>query len=147
MAIRKHEFYEGAAIHQLVRTGGVQSLRYESPCFIVNERLWVYLKYSTKGRSPWSFTFTVDEQGLLEDHSNHHPLVLGLICGSDGIAALGYGPYSVVASRRTTAVRVACFRRHGEHYAVSGPDGELPGKIAPGLWQQIAKGGGTHESL
>ena len=52
MAIKKQEFYEGAALHLLARAGGITSLRYEAPLFLLNNRLLVHLKYSTKGRSP-----------------------------------------------------------------------------------------------
>jgi len=65
MAIKKQEFYEGAALHQLVRGGRITALKYEPPLFTVNNELLVCLKYSTKGRSPWGFTFTVDERHLL----------------------------------------------------------------------------------
>lgn len=65
MAIKKQEFYEGAALHLLVRSGRVTSIRYDSPLFLVNNQVLVLLKYSTKGRSPWGFTFTTDEQALL----------------------------------------------------------------------------------
>lgn len=62
MAIKKQEFYEGAALHLLVRSGGIMSIRYEAPFFLLNDNVLIYLKYSTKGRSPWGFTFTTDEQ-------------------------------------------------------------------------------------
>jgi hypothetical protein len=52
VAIRKQEFYEGAALHLLARTGGITSVRYEAPFFLVNQ-LSVLLKYSTRARSPW----------------------------------------------------------------------------------------------
>ena len=65
MAIKKQEFYEGAALHLLARTGTVTSMRYNAPFFIFNDRVLGLLKYNTKTRSPWGFTFTPDEQGLL----------------------------------------------------------------------------------
>src|SRR5438309_6815662 len=41
MAIKKQEFYEGAALHLLARSGGITSIRYDPPLFIVNNRLLV----------------------------------------------------------------------------------------------------------
>lgn len=137
MAIRKHEFYEGAALHQLARSGGLTDIRYESPFFLVNGLAVVYLKYSTKGRTPWGFSFTPEEQTLLEQRAEKISLVIGLICGADGIAAISYGSYRVIATRRATTIHVSCARKHGQHYAIGGPDGELPQKISPSLWQRL----------
>jgi site-specific DNA-cytosine methylase len=65
MGIRKQEFYEGAALHLLVRGGKVTNIRYRPPLFVINRKYCVLLKYSTKIRSPWGFTFTPAEQKLL----------------------------------------------------------------------------------
>lgn len=137
MPIKKQEFYEGAALHLLARTGAITSIRYEPPLFIVNDRLLVLLKYSTKGRSPWGFTFRADEQDLLQLKASERNAVIGLVCGSDGIAALTYAEYLSVAPLRKSAIHIACYRDHGEHYEVNGPDGKLKGKIAPSNWQRI----------
>lgn len=137
MAIGKQEFYEGAALYQLVKRGKVQRLKYEPPLFTINDELLVCLKYSTKGRSPWAFTFTVDERRLLRTRAKKSRLVIGLICGSDGIAALSYADYQAIAGRKRSAIHIACYRKHGEHYGVFGPAGELNRKIAPSVWQRI----------
>ena len=90
MPITKQEFYEGAALHKLARNGRITSLSYEAPLFTINGSLLACLKYSTRNRTPWGFTFTVDEQTTLRDRGKHDPLVIGLVCGSDGIVALPY---------------------------------------------------------
>jgi hypothetical protein len=137
MAIKKQEFYEGAALHQLVRGGRITSLKYEPPLFTVNNKLLVCLKYSTKGRSPWGFTFTPDEQQLLRTRAKSSDLIIGLICGADGIAAISYEEYRVIAAVKKSAIHISCYRKHGKHYGVFGPDGELDRKIAPSVWQRI----------
>jgi hypothetical protein len=142
MAIKKQAFYEGAALHLLIRTGATAILRYEEPFFLVNNELLVYLKYSTKNRSPWGFTFTRDEQMLLQCRADHLRVVIGLICGADGVATLTYENYRCVASSSTASVHLACYRKHGERYEVSGPDGRLTRRVAPANWQGILKGRG-----
>lgn len=137
MAIQKQEFYEGAALHQLARGGGITSIRYESPFFVVNDNLLLHLKYSTKKRSPWSFTFMPAEQTLLQARASEFRLFIGLICGADGIAGITYDAYVVIAAPSKSAINVSCHRKHGQHYAVTGPDGVLDRKIAPSLWQRI----------
>jgi hypothetical protein len=137
MAIKKQEFYEGAALHLLARGGRIESIRYEAPFFLLNDSLSVLIKYSTKGRSPWGFTFTADEQVLLKTRASLIKMAIGLVCGADGVAAFSYQSYLSVAAPRTAAVHLACYRQHGEHYEVSGPDGTLQRKVAPSSWQRI----------
>jgi hypothetical protein len=137
MTIKKQEFYEGAALHLLARSGQITSLRYEAPFFLFNDELSILLKYSTKVRSPWGFTFTPDEQVLLDVRSLTFKTAIGLICGSDGVVAISYQSYLSVAHSRTGALHIACYRKHGEHYEVSGPNGTLKRKVAPSSWQRI----------
>jgi hypothetical protein len=137
MAIKKQEFYEGAALHLLARTGAIMSIRYEAPFFLLNDSLLVLLKYSTKSRSPWGFTFAKDEQEVLQRKASQLKIVLGLVCGADGVVACSYDAYRSLAAPRKSAVHIACYRQHGKHYEVSGPDGSLDGKVAPSNWLRI----------
>ena len=66
MAIKKREYYEGAALYRVICANQVDSIRYEPPFFVMNDLLSVLLKYSTKNRSPWGFTFSIEEQVLLK---------------------------------------------------------------------------------
>jgi hypothetical protein len=137
MAIQKQEFYEGAALHQLIRNCRRAQVTYAAPLFVFDERVQVHLKYSTGVRSPWGFTFKSDEQKLLYERANELPLVIGLVCGADGIAALPFESFARIAAPRNAAIRISCFRKHREHFEVSGPDGVVPGKIPPSDWQQL----------
>lgn len=137
MAIKKQEFYEGAALHLLARSGRITEIRYEPPLFVVNNRFQILLKYSTKGRSPWGFTFTPDEQSLLRSKASKLDTVIGLICGADGVAVVTLDAYREIAAFKTSAIHVACYRGHGEHYEVAGPNGTLDRKVPPSLWQRL----------
>lgn len=138
MGIQKQEFYEGAALHQLIRGSSAStSIAHVSPFFIIDGSLQVHLKYSTGKRSPWGFTFMPDEQLLLQQRAEKMSLVIGLICGADGVAALPYEEYNRVAQVKSVALRVSCRRKHREHFEVGGPDGTLPGKVAPSEWIRL----------
>ena len=139
MGIKKQEFYEGAAIHLLARSGDVTSIRYDAPFFLFNDELLVLLKYSTRGRSPWGFTFTPDEQIVLQNKASRWNVVIALVCGSNGVAAFDYVAFRGVASPRGTAIHVACYRQYREHYEVNGPDGTLNEKIPPSNWLRILR--------
>jgi hypothetical protein len=137
MGIQKQEFYEGAALHQLIRGSNGMEIVHVPPFFIIDRSLQVHLKYSTGKRSPWGFTFMPDEQLLLQQRAQQMPLVIGLICGADGIAALPYEEFMRVAQVKSMALRVSCRRNHREHFEVGGPDGTLPGKVAPSEWVRL----------
>jgi hypothetical protein len=137
MAIQKQAFYEGAALHLLARSGQLRSVCYADPFFMLNDALLAYLKYSTRVHSPWGFTFTADEQVMLEEKAEGHRLVLGLICGADGVASLNYDAFLRIAPKRNLAIRISCFRSHGEHYEVNGPGGKLSSKVAPSDWIRL----------
>lgn len=137
MTIQKHEFYEGAALYQLIRGAGVSGVRYAAPFFVLNDEVQVYLKYSTGKRSPWSFTFGPEEQALLHARAARHRTFIGLICGADGVAALSFDNYTRIANVSDSALRIACFRLHREHFEVSGPGGKLPSKIPPSNWKRL----------
>jgi hypothetical protein len=137
MAIQKQEFYEGAALHQLIRGSSGAKVSFSWPFFIFDGQLQVHLKYSTAKRTPWGFTFMPDEQVLLQARAKQLPLVIGLICGADGIAALPYDDYSNITALKPVAIHISCKRNHREHYEISGPDGILSGKVAPSDWGRL----------
>jgi len=138
MGIQKQEFYEGAALHQLIRgSSRIKAIVHLPPLFIFDGSLQVHLKYSTAKRSPWGFTFMSDEQALLRQRAQEMQLVIGLICGADGVAALPFEEYIKVASITDTALHVSCRRNHREHFEIVGPDGTLPGKVAPSAWAKL----------
>lgn len=137
MAISKQDFYEGAALNLVARTGLIVGVISHSPFYILNGRVAVLLKYSTKGRSPWGFSVSENEQTQLKKRALKTETAIGLICGSDGVVALSYQLFTSIASPRSGAIHLACYRDHGEHYEVSGPDGKLRKKIAPSSWQKI----------
>ncbi len=140
MGIQKREFYEGAALHVLLRGGTGAHVAYQTPFFLINGSVLIHLKYSTGARSPWGFTFTPDEQHLLYRKSVGLHVTIGLICGSDGVAALPFASYARVAAVRKSALRISCVRRHREHFEISGPDGTLGRKVPPSDWSRLLGG-------
>jgi len=139
MSIQKQEFYEGAALHQLIRGSSRVNVLHVPPMFVLDERIQIHLKYSTAKRSPWGFTFTPDERKLMAERVEALPLVIGLICGADGVAALSYDSYASIAPAHGGALHLSCRRSHRERFEISGPTGILPGKVAPSDWAKLLK--------
>ena len=137
MAIKKQEFYEGAALYQLARGGRICNIRFEQPLIVINNEIQLHLKYSTRARGPWGFTFTNEEQELLKQTAMTDRTVIGLICGSDGVATLEYNAFQEIAFPTTASFRIACNRSYGEYYEVKGPDGRLARKVSPSSWLKI----------
>src|SRR5690349_4896118 len=109
MAFSKQSFYEGAALHLLIRNNEFSGIRYEDPFFVLDSGLRLYLKYSTKVRSPWQFTFMNSEQKLLRAVARRESVVIGLICANDGVAALPFNRFVSIAPLSDTAIHVACY--------------------------------------
>lgn len=143
MTIKKQEFYEGAALHLLARGRGTLTLRHEPPCFVADDRLVLYLKYCTKVRSPWGFTLGAGELDHLGEYDSRFDVVLGFICGGDGVAAVRYDEVRQITAGQTDVFHIACYRKHHEHYEVSGPSGTLSHKVAPSDWSRVLDKGGA----
>lgn len=137
MSIRKLEFYEGAALFRLIRSLGAVHVRMDNGVVVLDDYSRLYLKYCTRTRTPWSFTFSSAERRAIASHADEIPLYIGLICGSDGVAAMERQDYLEVAGRGESSIAISCARRHDRHYSISGPAGVLAKKIAPSAWSRI----------
>lgn len=144
MPLKKQAFYEGAALHQLAHCCGPISIRHAEPFFVINEIETIYLKYCTRVRSPWGFSFTEAEQDSMTQVVG--PLTLGLICGSDGIVTLHYSDFKQLVGSSDSSAYISCFRKHDHHYVVRGPEGRLARRVSPSTWKRFLKGGAIHEA-
>src|SRR3990172_9307766 len=88
----KSEYYHGAAIVRLLEDERSQAVRIRKPRgYIVNNDVFVLLKYTTKGRSPWGFTFDQEDvERCFKMATEYRKVVLGLICGGDGVCAIDW---------------------------------------------------------
>jgi hypothetical protein len=134
LPIQKQEFYEGAALHRLFVNCTQVHFSYSLPFFVLDSRFKIYLKYSAAARSPWRFSFSAGEQETLKNNAGDCPIFIGLICGSDGIAALpAVGFFELVPIGGATAA-ISCSRKHGEYFELSGPAAACSKRIAPSDW-------------
>ncbi len=144
MAIQKQEFYEGAAIYQLLRSAGPQLITFELPFLLVAGGPILYIKHSTQKRSPWGFTLTTEERRSIKARTAGQIAWIGLVCGSDGIAGITYQELVTLLLPGEGVSRIACRRLHREQYQVSGPAGELPHKVPPSRWPYLLKTSRSH---
>ena len=136
MALNEYEFYNGVVLNRLIRKG--KPIKIDvfptsgNNSFMINEKVGLYLKYSTKKISPWRFSFTKEHQeemkimrDLLEN------IYLVLICGKDGIACIEYEELKQVLDEYYEEVEwVSASRLKREQYLIKGSNGKLDFKIA-----------------
>jgi hypothetical protein len=139
--IKRQEFYEGAALYQLLKTNAVEHVAYAHPFFILNEKIALLLKYSTRKDSPWNFAFTANELEELRHDQKPFNYFMGLVCGSDGVVALFLEQIRQLVVHEGKAARIGCYRKDDQQYEIRGPLGVLDRKISRSNWTKILTGG------
>lgn len=137
----EYEFYQGAVLRKLVvecahsltlrphvREGRINA-------FIVNGRVGLYVKHSSKRMSPWRFSFTIEQASDLLDLETRFPeTFVVLICESDGLVTLNCVQlHEIVSFQDSQNAWVRVERPPRGQYDVGGNKGDLPNKLARGL--------------
>jgi hypothetical protein len=136
--IRDYEFFHGAALAKLVRSGGrliVAPFKGSgNAAYLVNDRCGLYLKHSTSRMSPWAFTFLRDHQLDIDGmQANIGCVVIGLICNDDGVVGLEYAEFrTVLDASHEEAEGVVVTRKPRGMYRVKGHDGKMQYRIGEG---------------
>ena len=129
--------YYGAVFNRifdrLKKAASVEKIRSVSAgFFLLNDRLPIYIKYSTNRRSPWHYTFhrqqQKDQQILFERYGE---CIVVFVCGKDGIASLCHTDFRKVLDHEFDEQEsVSIRRRHNEMYKIKGKDGSYERKVA-----------------
>jgi hypothetical protein len=136
--IKGFEFYHGAAITRLVHSQRPLSIKvfpgHGNASYIVNDRVGLYLKYSSKRLSPWAFSFQKEHQSEIDELKSKCPVVIvGLICHDDGIVGLSYLELKTILDDKHERVEwVSASRKPRGQYAIKGKDGRLLHKVSEG---------------
>ena len=129
--------YYGAVFSFIIdrSAGSVALRRIFDDCvgfYLVDERLPLLIKYSTRRKGPWSFTFHHDHQEKQQMlYERHGECIVALVCGKDGIVALQHADFRTVLDEffePQEAVTVR--RRHNQMYQVKGRDGQLSRRLS-----------------
>ena len=135
--INKHKFYHGAAIVRLLEDERCKALRKKGSLgYICNEKVFLFVKYTTKARTPWQFTF--DQEDV--DRANRMAAEYGravcvFVCGGDGVCAVSWEEVQQVINN--TAGRVAVARKHNKQHSVWGGADQLEHKVAINQWPAV----------
>jgi hypothetical protein len=140
--IDKQEFYHGAAILRLLDDQRLTSLRKADGGYVVNGNVYLFVKYTTKQRSPWRYTISDAEVHRLDELLGRYAwMVVIFVNGGDGICAVSVKEMSDILGDQAGWVSVR--RGFNEQYAVAGSIRELDRKIPHCRWPQIVFEGST----
>jgi hypothetical protein len=136
-----YEFYQGVVLRQLaveadysisfrpfVRQGRINA-------FVVNGRVGVYMKHSSKRMSPWRFSFNIDQAADLLDLEQKFPdSFIVFVCETDGLVALTLADlHTIVDFQQSDNAWVSIARPPRTQYELTGNKGELGYKVARGI--------------
>src|SRR3972149_3125279 len=117
--IPKQEFYHGVAIIRLLDDKRCKTVHKDELGYIVNDRVFVFVKYTTRTRPPWRFTFRQDEVEQLNSRATSFgDIVIVLVCGGDGICAVSW--YNASRLLGNKAGWISAKRKFNEQYSVAG---------------------------
>lgn len=101
-------------------------------CYLIEGRIPVYLKMSSKRKGPWAFTFSRVHQVSQEKlHNEYGECFTCLICGKDGIVGLSMSEFrQVLDGYFEEQENVSVRRRLKTMYHVKGRDGVLEKRVS-----------------
>jgi len=128
------DFFHGAVLSRIIDNKSVGLGKYitSNSSYIVDDKIVIYIKYSQKRISPWTFSFSkVHIEELKKIKEDKSSLFIILLCNDDGICCLNFQEFSNIISieNENFPKWIKAQRQHGEKYAVSGSDGDLKYKI------------------
>ena len=136
MAVKEIEYYYGAVFYRLINSKCsliINPLDYETKgFFIINNSIPLYIKYTAKRLTPWSFSFfKVHQDDFQRAKDEYGVAFVAFVCGSDGICCLEYEDFKKVLDYVHEDVEwVRISRKKGESYGIKGTDGKIRGKIS-----------------
>ena len=130
--IKNFEFYHGIVFSRLLHATKkeVSIKAYPSPdnaSYVINGKVGMYIKYSTKRLSPWGFSFQKRHQDeILKMKNELGEVFVLLVCKDDGIVGLNFDEIRKLLDEvheDAEWIRIARGRR--QMYGVTGSDGKL----------------------
>lgn len=132
----KAQYYHGAAVVSLLEQEDFFVKKLGLLGYVINESVFVFLKYTTKAKTPWRFSFDQEDvDRCLKMASQYQGLIVGLVCGGDGVCGLKWDEARILLGDKLGWVSVQ--RRHNESYGVDGSCAELEKKIPVGRWSNL----------
>lgn len=137
--IKEFEFFHGVVFSKILHANQAPvSIKpfptSDNASYILNDRIGIYIKYSTKRLSPWRFSFQKRHQDeILKMRNTVGETFLLLVCNDDGVVVLSFDELRQVLNEAHEEVEwISVARTKRKMYTVKGSDGELEFKIGKG---------------
>lgn len=134
--IKEFEFYHGLVFARILHATQkpISIKTFPSPdnaSYVLNDKVGIYIKYSTKRLSPWRFSFQKRHQDEISEMKNNiGEVFLLLVCNDNGIVALSFEELKQILNETHEQVEwISAARGKREMFAVKGSDGKLEFKI------------------
>lgn len=103
--------------------------------FVFQEKVGVFIKYSTKRLSPWPFTFHIEQVSeLLDLETEYSTAFVVFVCGVDGLLTIDMATlHDLVSFKESEQAWVRIERKPRTLYSLSGNRAELAGKVPRGV--------------
>ncbi len=127
------KFFHGIALARIIDSKSAFLKKIDRSIYSIdNNRIYFYIKYSTKRMSPWTFSFLMNHvEKIVSLYNSKAKIYIVLVCNDDGICCLNFNEFKTIISYKNKFypkwIRVS--RRRGEKYYVTGSDGALKHKI------------------
>ena len=125
------EKYHGLVVLKIIRATHlpISFTKQNSNSYIINKKFGLYIKYSSKRISPWTFTFRKehqDEISLLK--KQYSEVFICLVCHNDGVVCLTFKELKLLLDYNHTDEWVRVSRRPRSKYSIHGSDGQFKNK-------------------
>lgn len=134
---KEFEFYHGVVFANILHSTNerIAIEPYPTPSnssYVLNQSIGLYIKYSSKRMSPWSFSFRKEHQDeILRMKEDLGEVYVVLVCNEDGFVTLSFSELKAVLNEVHEEVEsISVWRSPREMYLVKGSDGKLPFKVA-----------------
>lgn len=135
-----YELYQGVVLRQII-VGAHATVRvtpFEKEgrvnAFVLNDKIGLFVKHSSKRMSPWRFTFHIEQiADLLDLEAAYFNSFVGFVCGMDGLVVIDVATlHQLVSFEDTETAWLRIDRKPRSLYDLSGNRGELPNKVPRG---------------
>jgi len=127
-----HEFerYYGIVFTSLfeeVTDVRIKKISDNDSAYVLNNRLWLYIKHTTARISPWSYSFRTHDFAVIDQlELETTEIAFGLVCGFHGVCLISSQDLKVAGGVfQGDALRITVRTMRGGSWKVSGTAGEL----------------------
>jgi|SRR3989344_791475 len=134
--LKEFEFFHGIVFARMLHATQKQfSIKpfptSDNASYVINEKVGIYIKFSSKRLTPWSFSFQKRHQDeILRMRNELGEMFVLLVCNDDGIVGLNFDEVrNILDEVHEDAEWISVARSRGQMYAVKGSDGKLGYKV------------------